>query len=119
MYSSVFVINYESSTNSVISSAAVCVYCGFCLLYMFWFTVKAVSVYFGESVKDGCIASVVTCFFNHRMQVLGQYCKCDLVGSVHQVTLSNLFSNRLYVVSPNFFMCMSSGSMFRIISKLI
>ena len=41
------------------------------------------------------------------------------MGSVHQVTLSNLFSNLLYAMRPSFLMCISSGSMFSIISRLI
>ena len=57
MYSSVFVIDYKSSINSMVSFAAVCVYCCFCFLYMFWLTVEAVSVYVGEPVVDGCVAS--------------------------------------------------------------
>ena len=44
---------------------------------------------------------------------------CDLVGSVQQVTMSSLLSSHLYVMRPSFLMCISSGSMFSIISRLI
>ena len=55
MYSSVFVMDYKSSTNSMISFAAICVYCGFSLLYVFWLTIEAVSVYVGEPVIYGSV----------------------------------------------------------------
>ena len=41
------------------------------------------------------------------------------MGLVHQLTVSNLLSKRLYAISPIFLMCISSGSMFNIISKLV
>ena len=58
-------------------------------------------------------------FFITECRSCAQYFKWDLVGSVHQVTLSNLFSSLLYVVRPSFFICRSRGSMCRISYKLI
>ena len=40
------------------------------LLYMLCVTIKAVSVYAAESVKDGYVASIVHCFLYNSMQVL-------------------------------------------------
>ena len=54
MYSSVFVVDYESITNSMVYLAAVRVYSCFSLLYVFWLTIKAVGVYVGEPVINGC-----------------------------------------------------------------
>ena len=52
MDSSVFMVDYKSSVNSMVSFTAVCVYCRFCLLYMLWITVEAVSVYAAKPVVD-------------------------------------------------------------------
>ena len=70
MYSSVFVVDYKSSANSVVSFTAVCVYCCFCLLYMPWITVEAVRVYAAEPVIDGYITLIIHCFSYNSMQVL-------------------------------------------------
>ena len=59
MYSSVFVVDYKSGPNSVVSFTAICVNCRFCLLYMFGITVKAVGVYVAEPVVDGYITSII------------------------------------------------------------
>ena len=50
-------------------------------------------------------------FFITECKSCAQYCKWDLVGSVHQLTLSSLFSKRLHAIRPSFLMCMSGGSM--------
>ena len=70
MYSSVFVVDYKSSSNSVVSFTTICVYCCFCLLYMFWITVETVNVYVAEPVVDGYITSVILSFLYNSMQVL-------------------------------------------------
>ena len=70
MYSSVFVVDYKSSTNAVFSFTAICVGCCFCLLYMLGVTVEAVSVYAAEPVIDGYITSIILCFIYNSMQVL-------------------------------------------------
>ena len=62
MNSSVFVVDYKSSTNSMVSFTAICVYCCFSLLYMFGITVKAVSVYVAKPVVDGYITSIILYF---------------------------------------------------------
>ena len=70
MNSSVFVVDYKSSANSMVSFTAVCVYCCFCLLYMLWVAVEAVRVYAAESVIDGYVTSIIHCFLYNSMQVL-------------------------------------------------
>ena len=71
MNSSVFVVDYKSSTNSMVSFTAVCIYCCFCLLYMLWITVEAVNVYATKPVVDGYITSIILCFLYNCVQVLG------------------------------------------------
>ena len=77
MYSFVFVIDYKSSTDSIVSFAAVCVYCCFCLLCMYWFTIKTVSVYFSESVIDCCVTAIISCFSYNRVQVFESSVQLD------------------------------------------
>ena len=55
----------------MVSFAAICVYCCFCLLYMYRFTVKTISVYFSESVVDGYVTPVINGFLYNGVQVLG------------------------------------------------
>ena len=111
MYSFVFVIDYKSSTDSMVGFATVCVYCCFCLLYMYWFAVKAVSVYFSEPVIDGCVTSIISCFLYNSVQVL---CPILYVGFGGVCAPGDFIQ---FVFQS--FVCISRGSMFSIISRLI
>ena len=70
MKCSVFVVDYKSSANSMVSFTSVCVYCCFCLLYVLWVTVETVSVYSAKPFIDGYIASIIFCFLYNSMQVV-------------------------------------------------
>ena len=54
----------------MVGFAAICVYCCFCLLYMLWITIEAVSVYAAEPVIDGYITSIIHRFLYNSMQAV-------------------------------------------------